>query len=193
MIENDQGDSERDDIRASIAGDEDAYWRIVERHGAAIQKQMRNFTRDRRQVEELAQDVFVEAYLGLKGYRGEAPFAHWLARIATRVGRGFWKSRERGKKTLPLEHVPDIATPETVERDPSLAGELLFAMFATLDEDDRLAMTLMYLEKCPHEEIGRRIGCTTELVAVRIHRAKEKLRKLGGREPWKGKLACLMS
>ncbi len=123
MIENDQDDSERDDIRASIAGDEDAYWRIVERHGAAIQKQMRNFTRDCRQIEELAQDVFVEAYLGLKGYRGEAPFAHWLARIATRVGYAFWKSRERGKMTLRPEHAADIATPEVVERDPSLAGD----------------------------------------------------------------------
>ncbi len=41
----------------------------VERHGAAVQKQMRNFARDPALAEELAQDVFVEAYLGLAKFR----------------------------------------------------------------------------------------------------------------------------
>jgi RNA polymerase sigma-70 factor (ECF subfamily) len=181
------------DIQSSLNGDEDAYWRIVQRHGPAIQRQMRNFTRDEHLVEELTQDVFVEAYTGLKGYRGDAPLAHWLARIATRVGCRFWKRRDRRKVEVPLDRLPDIASREHVARDPGLAADILFAMFAALPDDDRLAMTLMYMEQCPHEEIGRRIGCGTELVAVRIHRAREKLRKLGAREPWKGKLACLIS
>lgn len=181
------------DVRSSLNGDEDAYWRIVERHGQNMQRQMRNFTRDERQIEELVQDVFVEAYMGLKGFRGDAPLAHWLSRIATRIGYRFWKSRDRRKMEVSLEHLPEITSPEAIERDPDWALEILFAMFAALPEEDRLAMTLMYMEKCPHEEIGRRIGCKTELVAVRIHRAKEKLRQFGKREPWKGKLACLIS
>lgn len=181
------------DVRSSLGGDEDAYWRIVERYGPNIQRQMRNFTRDPLMVDELAQDVFVEAFTSLANYRFEAPLGHWLSRIASRVGCKFWRSRDKRKREVSLDSVPDMPSREEVEQNPALASEILFALFAALPDDDRLAMTLAYLERCPHEEIGKRIGCSTEMVAVRLHRAKDKIRKMGRNEPWKGKLACLIS
>ena len=52
---------------------------------------MRWFSRQPAVAEEMVQDVFVEAYLSLRGFRGSAPFAHWLQKIATRVGYRYWK------------------------------------------------------------------------------------------------------
>lgn len=192
MVESAESNEDFADIQASLAGDEDAYWRIVERYGLAIQRQVRNFTRNVQEIEELTQDVFVEAFFGLNSFRGDAPFLHWLSRICTRVGYRFWKNKGKKKNQVSLDHIPDVCTHETVEFDPELALEILFSMFATLPEKDRLAMTLKYLEKCSYEEIGLRIGCSADMVAVRVCRAKKKLRKLGECEPWKGKLACLI-
>jgi len=86
-----------EDIRQSRDGDSEAYRRLIERYQRQIGQILWRFSRDRRIHEELVQDVFVEAYLSLDRYHGKAPFVHWLSRIATRVGYGYWKqvSRQR--------------------------------------------------------------------------------------------------
>lgn len=183
-----------DDIESVLGGDGDAYARIIERHGQAVRKQMRNFTRDPGMAEELAGDVFVEAYLSLGKFRGDAPFRHWLARIATLTGYKFWKRRDRAKKEVSLSEAPDLvaSAPERAG-DPAVAAELLFELLATLPADDRLAMVLMYLENCSQDDIAERMGWTRVMVAVRLYRARQRLKKLGDREPWKGRLEWILS
>ena len=183
------------DVEATLNGDEEAYAAIVERHGQTVQKQMRNFTRDPLLVEELSQDVFVEAYLGLAKFRGDAPFRHWLARIATLTGYSFWKRRDKNRKNVPLHENMEIAHPEESEAagNPDEAAKLLFELLATLSAEDRMAMTLMYLENLGQDEIAERMGWTRVMVAVRLYRAKQKLKKLGDKEPWKGRLEWMLS
>lgn len=183
------------DVSAVLDGDEEAFARLVERHSVAVQKQMRNFARDPGLAEELAHDVFVEAYLGLANFRGDAPFRHWLARIATLTGYKYWKTRDKSKRQVSLSEAPDMvaAEDEPDERDASAAAELLFELLATLPTDDRLVLSLMYLEKVGQDEIAKRMGWTRVMVAVRIYRAKQRLKKLGEREPWKGRLEWMLS
>lgn len=182
------------DVAAVLDGDEEAYAGIVERHNVAIQKQMRNFSRDPAVVEELAQDVFVEAYVGLAKFRGDAPLRHWLARIATLTGYKYWKKRDRDKKTVPLaEGMEPAAQEPTAAGNPEEAAKILFDLLETLSPDDRLAMTLMYLESLSQDEIASRMGWTRVMVAVRIYRAKQRLKKLGEKEPWKGRLQWMLS
>ncbi len=182
------------DVAATLDGDENAFARIVDRHAPAIQKQMRNFSRDQAQAEELAQDVFVEAFLGLGKFRGDAPFRHWLARIATLTGYNFWKRRDKQKRQVQLNEEMDIVRPgETTPGNPDEAAKLLFELLATLPADDRMAMTLMYLEELAQDEIAARMGWTRVMVAVRLHRAKQRLKKLGEKEPWKGRLEWMLS
>ena len=83
------------DVKAAAGGDGEAYRRIIDRYQDTIARRMVRFTRDPRMIEELVHDVFVEAYFGLGGYRGDAPFEHWLQRIATRVGYRYWTRRSR--------------------------------------------------------------------------------------------------
>ncbi|MDR2392082.1 MAG: RNA polymerase sigma factor [Planctomycetota bacterium] len=193
----DSGAEDLADIKTILAGDVEAFERIVERHGVAIQRQMRNFTRDIPQVEELTQEVFVEAFLNLGKFRGEAPFRNWLAKIATLLGYKFWRNRERSGKLVSLsataEPVAGDGKKSENPGDPAAAAALLHELLATLPDDDRMAMVLMYLEKLDQEEIAERMGWTRVKVAVRLYRAKRRLRKLGGREPWKGRLEWMLS
>ncbi len=187
-------EEDKADVDAALNGDEDAYARIVERHNVAIQKQMRNFCRDPGMAEELTQDVFVEAYLGLAKFRGDAPFRHWLARIATLTGYKYWKKRDKEKKKVPLSETMEPAAPEPAKAgDPEAAAGILYDLLATLSADDRMVMTLMYLENLGQDEIAGRMGWTRVMVAVRIYRAKQRLKKLGEKEPWKGRLEWMLS
>lgn len=191
MLDTDKQD--RDDVAGTLAGDREAFSGIITRHGEAVQKQMRNFTRDPVRLEELVQDVFVEAYTCLAKFRGDSPFSHWLYRIATFTGRQFWKKRERDKNSVPLHDNTEEAGGETAGRDAKGAAELLFDLLRTLPPDDRTVMTLMYLENLDQAEIARRMGWTRVMVAVRLHRAKQRLKKLGGQDPWKGRVEWMLS
>jgi RNA polymerase sigma-70 factor (ECF subfamily) len=172
--------SEIDDIRRSRKGDSDAYRRLVERHQGHISKIMWRFSRDVRVHEELVQDVFVEAYMSLAGYRQKAPFEHWLARIATRVGYRYWKkkARRRETETFTLEEWDRLPDEPVEQMDPSEAAALVHRLLAQLRPRDRLVLTLRYLEGCDVAETAQRTGWTKSMVKVQTLRAKKRLEDL---------------
>ena len=169
-----------EDIRKSREGDSDAFRQLIERHQAHIGRIMWRFSRDQRVHEELVQDVFVEAYLSLRTYRGKSPFAHWLSRIATRVGYHYWKQtgRQRTTESFSLQEWDELASGATENRNPSQAAAVLHELMAKLPPRDRLVLTLRYLEECDVAETARRTGWTRSMVKVQTWRARKKLQQL---------------
>ena len=174
VSETDQGD-----IAASLNGDGEAYARLVQHYQDRVAAQMWRFTRDPAVLEELVQDVFVEAYLSLKGFRGHAPFLHWLRRVATRVGYRYWKSqvRKRDREEALTETSLNLAIASEA-LTPFKAAETLYSLFAKVPPPDRVVLTLFYFEECDIDEIASRTGWNRTLVKVRLHRARKKLKAL---------------
>ncbi len=171
-------DADARDIRASLAGDSDAYGRLLGRYQQEIARRMWRFTRDRGELEELVQDVFVEAYLGLRRFRGCSPFLHWLNRIATRVGYRFWKRRRQARVELPLQDWDELAEADSQPLEAREAAEKLHELLGQLPPRDRLALTLLYLEELPVAEAAERAGWSRTMMKVQAHRARKKLRAL---------------
>ena len=169
-----------EDSRLSRRGDPDAYRRLIERHQQYIAQIMWRFSRDRLVHEELVQDVFVEAYLSLHTYREKAPFAHWLSRIATRVGYRYWKqtARRQATESFSLEQWDQLPGEEPDKIDPTQAASQLHALLEQLPPRDRLVLTLRYLEECDVAETARRTGWTKTMVKVQALRARKKLERL---------------
>jgi RNA polymerase sigma-70 factor, ECF subfamily len=164
------------DLRSASGGDGDAYARIIGRYQDTIARRMLRFTRDPRMQEELVHDVFVEAYFGLAGYRGEAPFEHWLQRIATRVGFRYWTRRGRGSLNL-----LDIRRfePEAAPRADALeSADEVAVVLEQLAPRDRLVLTLLYLESRSVAEAADLAGWSESMVKVQAHRARKRFRKL---------------
>ncbi|UCF14480.1 MAG: RNA polymerase sigma factor [Phycisphaerales bacterium] len=174
--------ADQKDITACLSGDKDSYAKLVRRYEKQITRLMWRFSRDPGVCEELVQQVFVEAYLSLKSYRAEAPFLHWLRRIGSRVGYGFWKEQARAKSELPLEDFDAFVTEETDNLDPSVAAEVLHSLLARLGRAERLVLTLMYFEQCGTNEIAERMGWTRAMVKMRAYRARRKLKTIAERE-----------
>jgi RNA polymerase sigma-70 factor (ECF subfamily) len=169
-----------EEIRAALGGDHAAYGRLIERHQEAIGAYLWRFTRDPTIHEELVQELFVEAYFGLRGYRGEGRFPHWLKRIATRVGYRYWKRRERDRRHVPLQD--DVWS--TVSRDGASqcasneAAQIVHSVLERLPPRDRLVLTLLYLQGHSVAEAAELSGWTRMMVKVQAFRARGKLKRL---------------
>ncbi len=170
---------DRKDIAASLNGEEEAYARLVRRYQAEVALQLWKYSRDPGQVEESLQEVFVEAYTSLHGYRAEAPFLHWLRRIATRVGYRYWRKQSaRRERETPFEPWHDRGRAMPEPGSVAEAAAAVHALLAELPPRDRLVLTLMYLEELDTNEIAARTGWSRTLVKVQAFRARKKLRAL---------------
>jgi RNA polymerase sigma-70 factor (ECF subfamily) len=173
-------DTDRRDIQASLAGDEESYERLVRRYESQIAAMMWRFSRRPEQCSELVQDVFVQAYFSLPGFRSEAPFIHWLKRIATRVGYRFWKQQSRQNKALPLGDM-DPAAETSDAMDPETASEIVETLLSELKPPERLVLTLQYFDGCSMKEIAQRMGWNEAMVKMRAYRARNKLKTIAKR------------
>ncbi|MBO0721986.1 MAG: sigma-70 family RNA polymerase sigma factor, partial [Blastocatellia bacterium] len=70
-------------VRLARDGDEAAFEEIVRRYSSRVFQIASRFFRQRSQVEESAQEIFLRAYTHLANYEGRGSFEGWLTRIAT--------------------------------------------------------------------------------------------------------------
>ena len=167
------------DLRRCRNGDPDGFAGIIDRHQDRVAAMMWRFTRDHLEHEELVQEVFVQAWVSLAGYRERAPFAHWLARVATRTGYRFWRSRdrERERPVVPVEGLEQVLS-DGSGTEPEEAGKLIFGLLAQLAPRDRLVLTLRYVEELDVAETARRTGWSATMVKVQTNRARARLKRL---------------
>lgn len=140
---------------------------------------MWRLSRQRADCEQLVHEVFVEAYVSLRAYKGRAPFLHWLRRIATRVGYRYWKQQARLRRQSSVQiqdwhRSVEPANTDTAEQAASVVHSLL----VELPPRDRLVLTLIYLEDCSVAEAAELAGWSQTMVKVQAHRARKKLKKL---------------
>lgn len=139
-------------------------------------------------VPDLAQEVFVEAYRSLAGYDPSKPFKNWLAGIALHRCRDHWRQTYR-RREIPLsalteEHqdwLEQFAEHQSNESFDNLARqrearEILDQALAHLSPDDRLVLSLIYLEGLSTKETARMLNWSLINVKVRAYRARTKMR-----------------
>jgi RNA polymerase sigma factor (sigma-70 family) len=122
---------------------------------------------------DLAQDVFINVWNALPGYRADASYKTWIYRIT--VNTCLLQIRKDKKKiNVPLEAATHVAESDTGSKQQE-NQQLLYRAMGKLDEVERL-MIMMVLEEVPYEEIASIIGITENNLRVKIHRIKTKLK-----------------
>jgi RNA polymerase sigma-70 factor (ECF subfamily) len=124
-------------------------------------------------VEDLVQDVFVEALRGVHNLRQPSALGAWLARVTTRVAR----RRLGGRRFVPLDEVAgatEIADRAASPDDRALLAALS-AIMAGLPRAQRRAWALRYLDGEQLEDIAARCRCSLATVKRRIGEAQALL------------------
>jgi len=169
--------SDAADVAAALGGDGDAYARLVERHKRYVAGILRGFTRDWQAVEELTQDVFVAAYDGLAGFRGDASLRRWLRTIAVRAGYRYWRKNKAKPRQVSLEDIPEVISGGGTV-DAGRAAEVLHALLVRLAPRDRLVLTLLHVKGMSVAEAAEASGWSRVMVRVQAHRARKRLKRI---------------
>ncbi|MEO6221739.1 MAG: sigma-70 family RNA polymerase sigma factor, partial [Vicinamibacterales bacterium] len=68
-------------VAAFLAGSQDAFSVIMSRHQRTVYQVCYRFVRNHEDAADLAQDVFVRAFKGLKQFKGDSSLGTWLYRV----------------------------------------------------------------------------------------------------------------
>lgn len=163
-------------LRRAQAGDSAAFGLLVRQHQSAVRAQLRRLLRgDVARADDLAQEVFVQAWLKLPQFRGEARLSTWLYRMAWHqylmarraAGAGF------GADDIPHDEPPVVAD---LSVEPGLRLDLTRALDA-LPDAQRAAVVHCDVLGLTHDEAAALLGMPLGTLKSHAARGKARLRE----------------
>ena len=150
-------------------GDHQAFEMLVRRRQGPLRQLLRRICRDHALADDLAQQAFLQAWLGLSTLREPAAFGGWLRRLA--VNCALQQLRRRGEWT-DAEAGADLAAP--VE-DPGAAMDIE-RLLQRLSAPERLCVVMCHSEGYSHGEIAALTGLPLGTVKSHVSRGSRRLR-----------------
>lgn len=169
-------------VRLAREGSPEAFEELVRKYQPKVFSMALSFTRNREAADDLAQEVFLKAYLALPRFHGKSEFGTWLYRISVNHIKDYFRKKGRAKE-VSLEDVHEISfsdkeQTEKAERDREIESRrtLVQKFVGSLPEKYRIIMTLRDIQGLPYEEISRILKLSPGTVDSRLHRARRMLR-----------------
>ncbi len=172
-------------IAAVLRGDHASFEPLVQKYSPRVFATARRYARRESEVEDIVQEVWVKAFQKLASFRGEAPFEHWLMRMAVRTCYDFLRRHQRNREST-FSDLSDQESdwlerfarqPETASEDTQAARQLVQRLLEQLSPAARLIITLLEIEDRSVKEISKLTGWSEPLVKVRAFRARAEMRK----------------
>ena len=178
-------------VRLCQSGDRQAFGRLVAAHDKkvyALVARVLGMGANADDVDDVAQEVFVQAWRALPKFRHDAQFSTWLYRIATNMAIKQWHRRKRLAQTVPEEELPNTIRAALAMADPGpedvaalrARDRALRGAIERLPEKQRTVILLHYFEDYTCEEVAGLLGCSVGTVWSRLHYAGRRLRGLVG-------------
>src|SRR5688572_27496804 len=95
-------------IAAAVNGDTASFEPLIQKYSPRVFATARRYARLEREVEDIVQEVWIKAFQKLGSFRGDAPFEHWLMRMAVRTCYDFLRAHQRNRESAFTE----ISEPE---------------------------------------------------------------------------------
>jgi RNA polymerase sigma-70 factor, ECF subfamily len=177
---------ERALIDACRANRPGAFDLLVERHRRPVYHLCYRFVGNHEDASDLSQDVFLRAYRGLGGFRGQSSIATWLYRIGVNVCLNRLGAKTTlGKLTEPIadrqfEDSGAVLAPDRLLRDERAAR--VRAAIARLPRTQRATLILRTYHEMSHQEIAGVLGSSVGAVKANFFHALANLKKLLGED-----------
>ena len=169
-------DSDKDLLVAYREDNAIGFRRIVKKFQERIYWQIRRFTKNHQDTEDVMQNVFVKAWKGLPNFREEANLYTWLYRIAYNETHTFL-ARESKRKTVDLDPplFENSVSVEGKDYAPEEIEDLLKKAMEQLPEKQLLVFNLKYFDELKFTEISELTGTSVGGLKASYHLAVKKI------------------
>ena len=185
VAESRRGGEDRELVRQAKDGDKEAFESLVRRHQSRVFAVAGGILRNREDMEDIAQQVFLKAYFSLKRFDQRAAFSTWLYKITVNECWDLLRKRkvrplvlevdlseEQARQYQAAEEVAD-GHPDASER--LAARERVEQLLECLEERDRSMLVLKEVQGFSVEEIAEVLELNANTVKVRLFRARQRI------------------
>lgn len=164
-------------VTQTLAGDQSAFTRLVERYTGVVYNQAYRMLNDAHEAEDAVQEIFLKAYLRLDTFDPSRRFVSWLLTISSnhcidrlRRRRYSWQTLDDVAFWLPSsEGGPERRALEREQR------EVIQQALQQVPAAYRLVLILRYWHDLAYSEIAEITGLTESTVKTRLHRGRKML------------------
>ena len=168
--------------REALEGNLRPFEQLVLRYERRMVANCRYITHDPNEAEDLAQEVMVKAFYGLRSFEGRSTFRHWLQRIKVNHCLNHLKKQE-GRSYIGVEEpeaggFDQLRVQATAEHQAEVIGEreLIARILNSMTETLRIPLVLCDMDELSYEEVAKVLGISLSAVKMRIKRAREDFR-----------------
>ncbi|HXW62146.1 MAG TPA: sigma-70 family RNA polymerase sigma factor [Candidatus Acidoferrales bacterium] len=176
---------DRELVHLSQQGDEAAFEELVRRHQQRVFALVAGILHRSDDVEDIAQQVFLKAYFGIKKFDQRAAFSTWLYKIAVNECWDYLRKR----KVRPLIYEADLSEEQVSRLDGIVSStrppegpnartetrEIVERMLDVLSEQDRQLLVLKEIEGFSVQELAEILHLNVNTVKVRLFRARGRI------------------
>jgi RNA polymerase sigma-70 factor (ECF subfamily) len=184
-------DDDRELVRLAQQDDKEAFEILVKRHQGRVFAVASGILRNKEDVEDIGQQVFVKAFFSLKRFDQRAAFSTWLYKIT--VNECWDVLRKRKSRPLMFEAElseeqarqykasEDVHSPGGDASDRMASRQRLNRLLEFVDERDRMMLILKEVQGFSVEEIAEMLEINGNTVKVRLFRARRRIVDLARR------------
>jgi RNA polymerase sigma-70 factor, ECF subfamily len=177
--------SDAEVIAAVLKGNAASFEPLVKKYSPRLFATARRYARREDEVEDIVQEIWAKAYHKLSSFRGDAPFEHWLMRMAVRTCYDFLREHQRNRENTFTELTTEeddwlervMSAPEQASDQSEAARQLVAKLMGMLSPPARLIIQLLEIEDRSVKEIAALTGWSVPLVKVRAFRARAEMKK----------------
>lgn len=167
------------------AGKMAAFELLVNRYQQRVANVISKFVKDRHEIQDVSQEVFIKVFRALPNFRGDSSFYTWIYRIAVNTSKNHLVAKSRriqntqvefedAESFLSNEDYRNLDTPDAVYSRGELEQTMSKAI-AQLPEDLKQAIVLREVDGLSYDEIAAQMDCPIGTVRSRIFRARDAI------------------
>ena len=174
-------------ISAAIAGDQDAYKRLMKKYHGAISHLVMRMIGNQDDVEDLTQEAFIKAFNSLASFNHEFAFSTWLYKIASNNCIDYMRKRklrtisiDRPSPASDSDHQYEIPDSSNIPDQHILKSQQTQAIQKAIDalpDKYRTVIVMRHQEERSYEEIAVALDLPLGTIKAHIFRAREMLYK----------------
>jgi RNA polymerase sigma-70 factor (ECF subfamily) len=166
-------------VAAYLDNRRDAFDVIAERHWRNVYRLCYRFAGNHEDASDLAQDVFVRAFKGLRKFKGDSALGTWLYRVGVNVCLNWIAAKSPSCKSIGVvEHRDDRVEDPLSQLVRNERAATVRAAIRRLPARQRATIMLHVYRELPHEEVARILGRSVGTGKANLFHALGNLRRL---------------